>query len=154
MALPPSTDPSALSLEPTLCHGLVEAIATSRRSQADNQGVKLVVAQGLEEIVAHTDRRILSTIVIGLIDEAIASAPRGVVHVSVLGCIAGGRKAVEISIAGLHAEPSTTAARPSDVESFALGRGAALAAALGGEISVQRKPGEGGTYVLRFPEML
>lgn len=153
MALPPSTDPVALILEPTLCHGLVEAIAMSRRSQADGQGVKLVVVHNLEEIVARTDRRLLSTIVIGLIDEAIASSTGGVVHVSVLGCIAEGRKAVEVSIAGLTDERKTGALRPPDVESFVLGRAPALAAALGGKIAVHCKPGEGSTYVLRFPEM-
>ena len=143
---------SQLKLEPTLCHGLIEAIAVSLRSQADRRGVKLVVARNLEDIVARTDRRVLSTIVIGLINEAIESSSGGVVHVSVLRCTTEGKNAVEISIAGLAADQQGAAARPQERDSFGLSQAQVLAATLGGKISIHCRAGEGNTYVLLFPE--
>lgn len=137
--------------EPTLCNGLVEAIAAWLRSQADGHGVKLVVSGDLDDIVVRTDRKLLSRIVIGLMGDAIRNSPQGVVHVSVLSCMADGRKAVEISIAEIPLADATDRVG-QDIALFGLGKGQALAAMLGGKISIHCKPGEGSTHVLHIPE--
>ena len=136
-----------LKLEPTLCHGLVEAIAASLRAQAEGKGVELVVARSSEDAVARTDRKLLSTIVIDLIGRAIESATRGAVHIDVLHGRADGRSSVEISVAG-KAAAGTGQAQAATPQ---LGRSQELAAALGGTISVHFRAGEGSTYVLQIP---
>jgi signal transduction histidine kinase len=144
--------PAELKIEPTLCHALVEAIAASLRAEADSQGVKLVVARNSDDIVARIDRKVLGTIVMGLVGHAIAGTPRGVVHLSVLRCVVDGRKAVEISVAEIAAQQAAEASR-RDGNGLELGRSQELAALLGGKIQVHCRPGEGSTYVLHFPEL-
>jgi hypothetical protein len=141
-----------LKIEPTLCHGLVEAIAASLRAQADSQGVKLVVAGNSDDIVARVNRKVLSTLVIGLVEHAIAGARRGVVHLSVLRCVVGGKKAVEVSVAEIAGRQAAAGARPEG-DALELSRSQELAALLGGEIQVHCRAGEGSTYVLHFPEL-
>lgn len=142
-----------LKIEPTLCHGLVEAIAASLRTQADSQGVKLVVAKNSDDIVARIDRKVLGTIVMGLVGHAIAGAQRGVVHLSVLRCVVDGRKAVEISVAEIAAQQAAVEVSRREGASLRLDRSQELAALLGGKIQVHCKAGEGSTYVLHFPEL-
>jgi hypothetical protein len=146
----PSTD---LKTEPTLCHGLVEAIAASLRTQADGQGVKLVVARNSDDIVARVNRRVLSTLLRGLVSQAIAGAQRGVVHLSVLRCVVDGKKAVEISVAEIAAQQAAAEALHPAGGALELGRSQELASLLGGEIQVHSTAGEGSTYVLHFPEL-
>ena len=142
-----------LKIEPTLCHGLVEAIAASLRAQADSQGVKLVVAKNSDDIVARIDRKVLGTILMGLVGHAIAGAQRGVVQLSVLRCVVDGRKAVDISVAEIAAQRAAVEASQWEGASLGLGRSQELAALLGGKIAVHSKIGEGSTYVLHFPEL-
>src|SRR5258706_14320776 len=141
----------ALKIEPTLCHGLVEAIAASLRTQANDQEVKLVVARNSDDIVAQVNRKVLSTLVMGLVGHAIAGARRGVVHVSVLRCVVDGKKAVEISVAEIAARQEAAAPQPAGAP-FELGRSQELAALPGGQVQVHSRAGEGSTYVLHFPE--
>lgn len=141
---------AALKLEPTLCHGLVEAVAASLRGEAEAQGVKLVVAHSADDIVARTDRRTLGLAVRGLVSDAIARVPHGAVHISVLRVAAGGRRWVEISvaeIAGAGEEGRNASNGPFD-----LARTQKLAAQLGGRASIHCRAGEGSTYVLQIPE--
>ena len=138
--------------EPTLCNGLVEAIAASLRSQADSHGVKLVVSGSNDDIVVRTDRKLLSRIVIGLMGDAIRTSLQGVVHVSVLSCMAEGRTAVEICIVEVPL-PAAPARVRQDTGLFGLAEGQALAARLGGKVSIHCTPGEGSTHVLRIPEL-
>ena len=138
--------------EPTLCNGLVEAIAASLRSLADSHGVKLVVSGSYDDIVVRTDRKMLSKIVIGLMGDAIRNSLQGVVHVGVLSCVAEGRKAVEICIVEIPL-PAAPASVRQDTALFGLGEGQALAAMLGGKVSIHCKPGEGSTHVLHIPEL-
>jgi hypothetical protein len=144
---------AALKIEPTLCHGLVEAIAASLRAQADSQGVKLVVASNGEDIVARTDRKVLGTVVMDLVNHAIAGTRAGVVHLSVLRCVADGKNAVEISVAEIASNQQAAQAQRPDAASIDLGRSRELAAMLGGKVSIHFRAGEGSSYVLRFPEL-
>lgn len=141
-----------LKIEPTLCHGLVEAITASLRAQADSQGVRLVVALNSEDIVARVDRKVLGTIVMGLIGHAIVGAQRGVVHVSVLRSKVDGKKAVEISVAEIPSPQAAADPFLRDGGSLGLGHSQELAALLGGKLQVHCRAGEGSTYVLHFPE--
>jgi hypothetical protein len=138
-----------LKLEPTLCHGLVEAVAASLGAQAAKRGVRLVVAQNMEDIVARTDRKALGTILLSLVGHAIQSVPRGVVHISVIRSQLAGREAVEISLAEISAGGEKTPAVRA--EAGALAHCHELAASLGGKLSIHCRAGEGSSYVLLIP---
>lgn len=73
--------------------------------------------------------------------------------ISVLRCIAEGKKTVEISVAGLAADQEAAVAQPRGKDSFGLSQGQGLAATLGGTISIHYRSREGSTYVLLFPEL-
>lgn len=137
--------------EPTLCNGLVEAIAASLRPLAESHEVRLVVSGSADDIVVRTDRKLLSRIVIGLIGDAIRNAPQGMVEVSVLSCMTEGRKGVEIRVAEVP-QPAASGGLRRDTTLFGLAEGQALAAMLGGKISIHCKPGEGSIHMLHVPE--
>lgn len=69
-----TADPTPM---PTLCEGLVEAIAASLRADAGAQGVELAVARSSEDVVARVDRKVLSMIVMGLVRHAVTGVRRG-----------------------------------------------------------------------------
>src|ERR1700759_2617527 len=60
-----------LELEPTLCQGVIEEVATSLRPQADAKGLKLEVRVPANEVTLRTDRRVLSQILLNLAGNAI-----------------------------------------------------------------------------------
>ena len=143
-------DAPALKREPTLCDGLVEAITAALRLQADRHGVRLAMMRNAEDVIAHTDRKVLSTLVMGLITRAIESTPGGMVHVSVLRRTSDGAGDVEIAIAETPAVGAAGGGRtPPDL---GLGEKQELAALLGGTLSVHCSAGSGSSYVLHFPE--
>jgi len=146
-------DAASQKIEPTLCHGLVEAIAASLRSQADDRRVKLVVAKSSDDIVAWVDRKVLCALVRDLVGHAIAGAQRGVVHVSVLRCSVEGKRAIEISVSEIAAERAAAGGQRPGASELGLGRSQELAALLRGKFQVHYRPGEGSTYVLHFPEL-
>lgn len=139
-----------LKLQPTLCQGLVEAVAVALRAQAAEKSVQLVVAGSAEDPVARTDRRLLGTILMSLIARAIDGAPRGVVRLSVLRSSATPAPAIEFRIAQIAAPGGRRAAARTGVP--ALDGSEKLAARLGGTIAVDVRPAEGSTIVLRIPE--
>ncbi|HVP08495.1 MAG TPA: hypothetical protein VMT02_03155, partial [Burkholderiales bacterium] len=100
-----------LKPQPTLCHGLVEAIAASLRTRAAARGVEIVVAHIAEDVVARTDRRTLGTILMSLIGGAIDCAPLGKVHVRVSRSSEAGARSVEISISEIAAPGAAPAAQ-------------------------------------------
>lgn len=111
------------------------------------------MARNSEEIVARVNRKVLSTLVMGLVGHAMAGAQRGVVHISVLRCVVDGKKAVEISVVEIAAQKAAAAAPQPAVAALEPGRSQELAALLGGKIQVHCRAGEGSTYVLHFPEL-
>ena len=144
-------DAPSLNPQPTLCDGLVEAIADSLRAQAAEMGVEIVVERSAEDVVARTDRRTLGTILMHLIGGAVVSAPRGRVHISVARHAAVGARCVEISVNELAGAGSAPAgSRQQQMPPLAATR--ELAARLGGQISVHVRSGGSSTYVLRIPE--
>jgi len=134
-------------LQPTLCQGIVEAIATSLRSQAAAKGVELVVARGADDVVVRTDRKTLGTILLSMIGGAIDGAPHGKVDVCVARTAGAGNRSVEIRVSGPALPGDASAERVLPLAAIR-----ELAARLGGQISVHVKPAEGGTYVLQLPE--
>lgn len=133
-------------LRPTLCHGIVEAIATSLRSHAAQAGVELVVVHGAEDVVVRTDRKALGTLLLRLIGSAIDGAPRGKVDICV--SRSAGTRSVEVRVSALG--DSLAALSVPRVPPLAAIR--ELAARLGGQISVHVRAAEGSTYVLQLPE--
>ncbi len=136
-------------LRPTLCHGIVEAIATSLRSHAAQNAVELVLAHGAEDVVVRTNRKALGTLLFRLIGSAIDGAPRGRVDICV--SRSAGTRSVEVRVSALAVLGDSLAALSAPrVPPLAAIR--ELAARLGGQISVHVRAAEGSTYVLQLPE--
>jgi hypothetical protein len=140
-----------LKLEPTLCHGLVEAIVASLRSRAHAKGMQLLVVNSPEDIITRTDRRVLSSIIIGLVTHAIEISVGGTLRVCV--SRAAGPRMITIGVEEIGTQPAAT--RPRTEESIWSGLRPcySFAALLGGNIAIYNERGDGGsTYVLQFPE--
>jgi PAS domain S-box-containing protein len=87
-----------LRLVPTECRQVIEEIASSLRPLAHSKGLKLAVALPEEEIMLRTDRRMLSQIVLNLVNNAIKFTERGGVRISLRRDTAVDGNMVEISV--------------------------------------------------------
>jgi len=140
-----------LKLEPTLCQGLVEAIAASLRPGAQAKGLQLQVADATEDIIARTDRRVLSRIVIGLVTYAIGNAKDGLVRISVRRA-EGGPRVISIRVEEIGAPAASSPPRAEGGVWSGLSLCHSFAAMLGGRIAISSERGQGNAYVLEFPE--
>jgi len=137
---------------PTLCHGLVQAIATSLRSHAAARGVELVVAPVAEELVVRTDRKTLGTILLSLISSAIDGTTHGRVEVRVSRSARAGSRSVEIHVTSIGLPGEASAADAAGEHALPLSAMRDLAARLGGQISLHVTAAAGSSYELRLPE--
>ena len=85
--------------EPTLCHGLVEAILASLRPGAESKGLKLLLARDLEDVVVIVDRKHFCRALIDLVDALIAQTEKGAIHVSIRRSASEGGKAIAVHVA-------------------------------------------------------
>ena len=87
-----------LKLEPTACRGVLEEVAATLRPLAERKGLQLTVDEHAEELVAQTDRRALSQIVLNLASNAIKFTERGSVRLGLARRAAPGGQTIEISV--------------------------------------------------------
>jgi PAS domain S-box-containing protein len=145
-----------LRLDPTECREVVEEIASSLRPVAEGRGLQLRVALPEEDVVLRTDRRMLSQIVLNLVNNAIKFTARGTVLVFLRRDSAGDKNAVEIGVRdiGSGIRPEDQAKLFAALEGPALGLHLSqkLAEVLGGRIECRSKYGVGSTFTLRIAE--
>ena len=156
-----------LRLDPTECREVVEEIASSLRPLAESRGLELLVALPEEDIVLRTDRRLLSQIVLNLVNNAIKFTERGTVRVFLRRDFAGDRNVVEIGVrdtgSGIRPEDQAklflaftqldpTAQRCQEGTGLGLHLSQKLAEVLGGRIECRSEYGVGSTFTLRLVE--
>ena len=156
-----------LRLEPTECREVVEEIVNSLRPVAEGRGLELRVALPEEDIVLRTDRRMLSQIVLNLVNNAIQFTERGTVRVFLRRDSAGDKNVVEIGVrdtgSGIRPEDQAklfvaftqvdpTAQRRQVGAGLGLHLSQKLAEVLGGRIECRSKYGVGSTFTLRIVE--
>ena len=156
-----------LRLEPTECREVVEEIVNSLRPVAEGRGLELRVALPEEDIVLRTDRRMLSQIVLNLVNNAIKFTERGTVLVFLRRDSAGDKNVIEIGVrdtgSGIRPEDQAklfvaftqvdpTAQRRQEGAGLGLHLSQKLAEVLGGRIECRTKYGVGSTFTLRIAE--
>jgi PAS domain S-box-containing protein len=155
-----------LRLVPTECRQVIEEIASSLRPLAQAKGLKLAVALPEEEIMLRTDRRMLSQIVLNLVNNAIKFTERGGVRISLRRTAVDGNM-VEIGVrdtgSGVRPEDQAklfvaltqvdpSAQRRQEGTGLGLHLSQKLAQALGGRIECRSEYGVGSTFTLRLVE--
>jgi len=155
-----------LHREPTVFQGLLEAAAASLRPLAAGKGLQLLVTMPNEDVMAWTDRRVFSHIVLSLLRNAIKSTPLGSARLSLGLRTVEGEKMIEITVADtgvgigpgdqarlFSASPGVEAARPARAGDTGLGLHVCqrLAGLLGGKIGLHSEPGKGSTFTLLLP---
>jgi PAS domain S-box-containing protein len=156
-----------INIEPIDCHAVVDEVAASLRPHADDKGLALSVTLPEEPLVVHTDRRMLSQILINLANNAIKFTDRGGVRLAVSRRNGDGRGtivfAVEDTGVGIRAEDQaklfTAFARVNvsnkkgqEGTGLGLHLSEKLAEVLGGSISLTSEYGRGSTFTLVVPE--
>ena len=156
-----------LRLHPTACREIVEEIASSLRPLAEGKGLELVVALPQEEVMLRTDRRMLSQIVLNLVNNAIKFTERGTVRVALRRDSEAGRSVVTIAVldtgSGIRPEDQaklfvaftqveSTAGRRQEGTGLGLHLSQKLAEVLGGRIDCHSEHGVGSTFTLRIVE--
>jgi PAS domain S-box-containing protein len=157
-----------LQLDPTECRQVIEEVASSLRPLAEGKGLSLSVALPGEEVVLRTDRRMLSQIVLNLVNNAIKFTERGAIRVFLLRRdSAGGRNVIEIGVhdtgSGIRPEDQAklfaaftqvdpTAQRRQEGTGLGLHLSQKFAEVLGGRIECRSEYGVGSTFTLRIVE--
>lgn len=153
-----------LNREPVHCQALLGEIVATFRPLAEAKGLVLGVSMPAEEIVAHSDRRALSQVLINLTNNAIKFTERGFVRLE----LATGdtpESPVEIRVIdtgiGIRLEdqtklfqafkPLTAHTGRSDGTGLGLHLSRKLADLLGGSIRFTSEVGKGTTFVLSLP---
>jgi protein-histidine pros-kinase len=72
-----------LAVEPVDCRELLDEVAASLRSLAEDKGLELAVDPGAARVLASTDRRALSQILINLVGNAIKFTEEGSISLTV-----------------------------------------------------------------------
>jgi len=152
--------------ELTLFQGLLEAAVASLRPLAAGKGLQLTISMPGEDIMAWTDRRLFSQIVLCLLRNAIKATHQGSVHLFLDLRTVDGKKMIEIDIidTGAGISPGEQAAlfsplpgvHPAVVASagntgLRLPLCQQLAGLLGGKIGVQSECGKGSTFTFLLP---
>jgi len=156
-----------LRLVPTECRPVIEEVASSLRPLAQGKGLELAVALPEEEIMLRTDRRVLSQIVLNLVNNAIRFTERGGVRISLRRHTAVDGNMVEIAVrdtgSGVRPEDQAklfvaltqvdpSAQRRQEGTGLGLHLSQKLAEALGGRIECRSEYGVGSTFTLCLVE--
>jgi protein-histidine pros-kinase len=154
-----------LQVEPVVCQEVIEQVTSSLRILAQAKGLALDVVVPAAEIILPADRRALCQILLNLVGNAVKYTERGGVRVELAERPADGRRHVEIQVTdtgiGIRAEDQAQlfeqfrrvgGREAPQVEGAGLGLhlSQALAALLGGRITVASRHGEGSTFVLHL----
>lgn len=154
-----------LRLVPTECRQVIGEIASSLRPLAQGKGLELAVALPEEEIMLRTDRRMLSQIVLNLVNNAITFTERGSVRISLRRDTAVDGNMVEIGVSdtgsGVRPEEQAklfvaftqvdpSARRRQESTRLGLHLSQKLAEVLGGRIECRSEYGVGSAFTLRL----
>ena len=156
-----------LILEPVRCHEILEEVSTALRPLALAKGLTFEISESGKEIVAMTDRRSLSQILLNLASNAIKFTDEGGVRLEIVQHRSEGQNTTEISVfdtgVGLSlenqsklfqafAQLESSTVRRYEGTGLGLHLSQKLAALLSGEITVMSEPGRGSKFTLRLRE--
>jgi len=156
-----------LRREPVVCQELIAEVAASLRPLAERKGLAFAIVSPAEPIVAQTDRRALSQIVINLLNNAIKFTDHGDVRLVLSQCEDHDQRFVELRVADtgigirpedqahlfqLFSQADNTHTRQYEGTGLGLHLSQKLAELLGGQITVQSEAGHGSTFAVRIPE--
>jgi PAS domain S-box-containing protein len=151
-----------LKLEPVACQGVLREIAATLRPLAERKGLQLQVDAPAEDLVALTDRRALSQIVLNLASNAIKFTEQGSVR---LGLARRDEQTIEISVVdsgvGIRDEDhaklfeaftqiDSGSRRNQEGTGLGLHLSQKLAGLMGARIEFTSAPGKGSTFTVRL----
>ncbi|GLQ89968.1 PAS domain S-box protein [Dyella flagellata] len=148
------------------CHEVIDEVASVLRPLAEKKQIALEKHLPRERLLAHTDRRSLSQIVINLTNNAIKfTEPGGTVALKLKRVIQDGKPCCEIAVSdtGRGIKPEEQAAlfqafsqlestRPHEGTGLGLYLSKRLAAMLGANLNFESEYGRGSTFSLAIPE--
>jgi protein-histidine pros-kinase len=156
-----------LSLEPVSCRQVVDDVASSMRTLAQNKGLQFEVKLPEKDFVLTTNRRALSQIIINLTKNAIKFTDKGAIQIEIGQVQKDGRMLTEIAVndtgVGIRTEDQTKLfesftkvngqrAKRHEGTGLGLHLSQKLAQLLGGRISFQSEYGKGSTFTLAIEE--
>ena len=154
------------TLVPTDCNEVIEEVAASLRPQAEAKGLEFAVTAP-QKLLARTDRRALSQIVINLANNAIKFTERGSIRIRAERREEDGSRALEISVEdtgigirpedqkklfGAFTQVDDSSNRRYEGTGLGLHLSRKLAEALEGRIEVKSEYGKGSIFTLVLPE--
>ncbi|MGE0517679.1 MAG: PAS domain S-box protein [Candidatus Binatia bacterium] len=153
-----------LDCEPVHCGSVIEEVGSTLRPLAEAKGLQFQIDTGHDPVL-HTDRRVLSQILLNLANNAIKFTEHGTVRIVVSPQHAGENVATEICVedtgVGIRAEDQSSlfeafrqvgAARRAEGTGLGLHLSQRLAALLGGRIEFESAFGRGSRFALIIPE--
>ena len=150
------------------CNTLMEEVVFTLRQDAESKGLELHLSVPPQPLVANTDRRSVSQIVMNLACNAIKFTDQGQVHVSLTAEDGGeGARAIRIDVKdtgvgisdedqaklfGAFSRVNNARLKAPEGTGLGLHLSRKLARALGGEISCRSEPGKGSVFSVVLPE--
>jgi len=156
-----------LQIGATSCQAIVESVAESQRPAANAKGLDFSVLLPPQDLLAHTDTRAVTQILLNLTSNAIKFTERGRVEMR-LACVTDeqGREMIEFAVAdtgiGIRSEDHARLfsafsqveqplSRRADGTGLGLYLCGQLAEALHAQIVFRSTPGEGSVFMLQLP---
>lgn len=150
--------------EPVACQRVLSEVVTTLRPLAEAKGLTFALSMPAQDVVAHTDRRALSQILLNLTNNAIKFTERGLVRLEI-GKPEADERLIEIRIidTGVGIKPEDQERLFKAFTQLAAGTGRAegtglglhlsqkLAELLRGSISFTSEFGKGSTFILSLP---
>lgn len=153
-----------LNTEPVACQRVLNEVVTTLRPLAEAKGLTFELSMPAQDLLARTDRRALSQILLNLTNNAIKFTERGIVRFEV-GQSGGGGRVIDIRIidTGIGINPEDqerlfkaftqlgTSTGRSGGTGLGLHLSQKLAELLGGSIRFTSEFGKGSTFILSLP---
>jgi signal transduction histidine kinase len=155
-----------LRSEPVVCQTIVDEVMTALRPSAEQKGLRCTVVAPVEPIVVASDQRVLSQILINLVNNAIKFTDRGEVQIALVREAIDGQGHLMIRVTdtgmGIAAENqaklfqefgrvNSEAVRAREGTGLGLRLSRRLAELFGGTITLTSELGSGSTFTLVLP---
>jgi signal transduction histidine kinase len=152
---------------PVVCQAVIDEVMTTLRPLAEQKGLRCTVVTPAEPIVMQSDQRVLSQILINLVNNAIKFTDRGEVQIALAREAVDGQDRVTIRVMdtgmGITADDqaklfqefgrvNSDAVRSREGTGLGLRLSRKLAELLGGTIELTSELGIGSTFTLLLPE--